>query len=281
LIGEDIEFVTHLDPGAGSIEADRGQVEQIVLNLAVNARDAMPQGGRLLIQTRRRTIDPEEVRQQIGMASGDYAELVVSDTGCGIEPEALAHIWEPFYSTKGNLGTGLGLSTVYGIIQQSNGFVKVESQPGEGTTFHIFLPRVGGTREAEATPEAPAAPGGSETVLVAEDEPMVRGLVRDVLQMHGYTVLEARDGEEAVAVAVQYAGPIHLLLTDVVMPGGMSGRAVAERLTESRPELKVLYMSGYPDDAVVRHGVQHEGAAFIQKPFAPAALTQKVRELLQ
>jgi len=281
LIGEDIDLQIDLQPDGGTVKADRGQLEQIVMNLAVNARDAMPQGGQLLIRTRRRTPDGESVGEPIGTVAGDYVELVVGDTGCGMDADTLQHIWEPFYSTKGNLGTGLGLSTVYGIVQQNGGYAMVESERDRGTTFRILLPHVEDATEEASAPAMTAMSGGSETVLVVEDEEMVRGLVRNVLQMSGYTVLEAWDGESAVALAQQHPGPIHLLLTDVVMPGGMSGRTVAERAVALRPGLQVLFMSGYTDDAIVRHGVEYEGTAFIQKPFTPAALTQKLRELLE
>jgi len=278
LIGEDVEFVTHLDPALGQVKADPSQVDQILMNLAANARDAMPQGGRITIETRNVEIAADYPRTHPEVPPGLYVLLSISDTGCGMQPETLERIWEPFFTTKGE-GTGLGLATIYGIVKQSGGHVEVESEPGAGATFRVYLPRID-LRAAADCPEPLSPLAGSETVLVVEDEAMVRNFVRSVLELSGYTVLEARDGDDAVSTAREHGGPIHLLLTDVVMPGGMGGREVAEQLVQLRPDLKVLFMSGYTDDAVVRHGVQHQGVAFIQKPFTPAALTGKLRELL-
>jgi two-component system cell cycle sensor histidine kinase/response regulator CckA len=292
LIGEDIELVTTSDAPLGRVKADPGQIEQIVLNLAVNARDAMPDGGRITLETRNLVLEAagnsEEPAQgpafwgrqgrHVGVPPGAYVLLVISDTGCGMDAETQARIFEPFFTTKEHgQGTGLGLATVYGIVEQNGGHITVESEPGEGTTFRIYVPRTAESVQGEQNAAAAASPG-SETVLLVEDEEIVRRLIQQVLQMHGYSVLEAARGEEALEWC---AAPqsIDLLLTDVVMPG-MSGRELAERAALVRPEMKVLFMSGYTDDVVVRHGVLDADIAFIQKPFTPAALTQKVREVL-
>ena len=282
LIGEDIELTAVLDLALGPVKADPGQIEQIILNLAVNARDAMPQGGRLTLKTANVTLDQAYVRQHMGATPGPYVLLAVSDTGVGMDAETRSHIFEPFFTTKGaGKGTGLGLSTVYGIVKQSGGYIWVESAPGRGTTFEIYLPLV---KEAAASgelhPALPAStPGGSETILVVEDEMSVRKLAAEFLGSNGYRVLEAQDGGEALQVCEEHRAPIHLLLTDVVMPG-MSGRELAVRLVGARPEMKVIYVSGYTDDAIVQHGVREEGTVFLQKPFSLDALARTVREAL-
>jgi PAS domain S-box-containing protein len=282
LIGEDIELVTAPDPTAGPVKADPSQIEQVILNLAVNARDAMPQGGKLILETRNVELDEAEAARLGGIVPGSHVMLSVTDTGCGMDAEVQAHIFEPFFTTKEpGRGTGLGLATVYGIVQQSGGQVDVESAPGRGTRFRIYLPRVEG---GERSPEDEAAPArlldGTETILLVEDEQVVRELVRYILQTHGYLVLEASSAGEALLLCERHPGPIQLLVTDVVMPW-MSGREMAERLTALRPELRVLYMSGYLDDAVVRHGVSYGDTAFLQKPFTPDALARKAREVLE
>ena len=281
LIGEDIRLTTTLGTGLWAVLADPGQVEQMLLNLAVNARDAMPQGGRLTIETTNVVLDAAYVRTCKDAIAGPNVVLSVSDTGVGIPPEVMAKIFEPFFTTKeAGKGTGLGLATVYGIVKQSGGHVAVHSEVGIGTTFKLYLPQVEQPTESSQTRSPiPAPPRGTETILLAEDEAAVRGLTRTILTACGYQVLEAADGDEAVRVAVEHEGPIHLLLTDVVMPG-VGGRAVAERLTEQYPGIRVIYVSGYTDDAVIRHGVLRDVVNFIQKPFTPAALARRVRDVL-
>ena len=281
LIGEDIALVTSPSLELGRVKADRGQIEQVVMNLAVNARDAMPQGGRLIIETENVDLDAEYVRRHVGARPGPHVMLAVSDSGVGIPREIERHIFEPFFTTKEpGKGTGLGLATVYGIVKQSGGYIECDSEPGRGTTFRIYLPRVDVPAPGVERLGRPAdAAGGTETILLVEDEEGVRELARDILRATGYTVIEARDGAEALLLSERHQGPLDLLLTDVVMPR-MSGRELAERLTPLRPDLSVLYMSGYTDDAVIRHGVLGAGTAFLQKPFTPAILVGRVRETL-
>ncbi len=282
LIGEDIALVTVLAPALGRVNADPGQIEQILMNLAVNARDAMPAGGRLTIETANVELDAPYVGRHVGARPGPHIMLAVSDTGVGMSRETMVHVFEPFFTTKEvGKGTGLGLSTVYGIVKQSGGYIWVDSEPGAGATFKIYLPRVEDAAEpSAATTATPAeAPRGPETLLLVEDEGEVRALARDILQARGYTVLEAPDGAEGLRIGERHPGVIHLLLTDVVMPG-MSGRELANRLIALRPGMAVLYMSGYTDNAAVHHGVLDSGATFLQKPMAPDALVRKVRELL-
>ncbi len=282
LIGEDIDLVTLLDPNLGAVRADPAQIEQIILNLAVNARDAMPRGGRLSIETANLDLDEAFAAANPGASAGPHVLLQVSDTGSGMSAEIQAHIFEPFFTTKEvGKGTGLGLATVYGIVRQHEGHVAVESAPGAGATFRVYLKRVD---EAPAPLEPGAAgviwgPRGSETILVVEDEDPVRELAREILTSGGYKVLAAAGPGEGLEVARRHGGPIHLLLTDVVMPQ-MSGRDLVERLAPEHPEMKVLYMSGYAADAIVYRGVLEPGTALLQKPFTPDALTRKVRERL-
>jgi two-component system, cell cycle sensor histidine kinase and response regulator CckA len=284
LIGEDIvDLNTELDASIGAIKADPGQVEQVIMNLVVNARDAMPKGGRLTIETRNVTIGKEaSLDAVVGVAPGSYVMLAVRDNGQGMDAETQSHLFEPFFTTKEKgKGTGLGLSTVYGIIvKQSGGGISVESAPGRGTTFKIYFPRV--EQEVPGTvvgAEVIDPARGRETILLVEDEPAVRGLVRETLRLQGYTVLEARHGIEALLTSAKYGGVIHLLLTDVVMPQ-MSGPEVAEKILTIRPEIKVLYISGYPDHPVFDQGGVSRQSGFLQKPFSPPALAQKVREVL-
>jgi two-component system cell cycle sensor histidine kinase/response regulator CckA len=280
LIGEDIDLFIGLMPDLGKIKADPGQIEQVLMNLSVNARDAMPRGGKLTIETHNVYIDEEYSRRHVSVRPGRYVMLAVSDTGCGMDAATQGRIFEPFFTTKEvGRGTGLGLSTVYGIVKQSGGNVWVYSEVGKGTTFKIYLPCVDSPAEEIKASIKTKAPAGTETVLLVEDEEMVRNMTREILQESGYHVLEATHGHEALTVAEQHAGPIHLMLSDVVMPQ-MSGRELAEQLSPVRREMKVLYMSGYTDDAIVHHGVLDEGMAFIEKPFTPDTLTRKLREVL-
>ena len=281
LIGEDIKLDSDLAPDLAAVRADPGQLEQVLVNLAVNARDAMPDGGRLAIKTFNAEITGEHVPLPNPIPPGRYVVLQLSDSGVGMSAETQARIFEPFFTTKEQgKGTGLGLATVYGIVRQSGGHITVESAPGAGATFRLYLPRVDEAVTPVAAPGTVAAPAaGRETVLLAEDEPLVRILARRVLEQAGYTVLAAGGGAEALETARRHDGPIHLLLTDVVMPE-MSGRDLVRRLGELRPDVPVLYMTGYSEEAIARHGVLDPGTALIQKPFTPAALARKVREVL-
>src|SRR6266567_2664086 len=281
LIGEDIALVTGLGSSLGHVKADPGQIEQIIMNLAVNARDAMPEGGRLTLETANIELDVAYARKHVGARPGPHVMLALSDTGTGMDAQTQARIFEPFFTTKGpRKGTGLGLAMVYGIVKQSGGNIWVYSEPGQGTTFKIYLPRVGEPVDAGHGGVLLAAPAhGMETILLVEDEDAVRDLARDILAGCGYTVLEARHGAEALGISAAHAGKIDLMLTDVVMPE-MNGRELAERLAAQRPETKVLYMSGYTDHAVVHHGVLAPQTEFLQKPFTEAVLTRKLRELL-
>ena len=282
LLGEDIiELCAELGQDVGGIHADPGQIEQVIMNLSVNARDAMPKGGRLTIETRNLTIDKQSRRNPVGLEPGAYVMLAVRDTGHGMDAETQSHLFEPFFTTKEKgKGTGLGLSTVYGIVKQSRGTIAVESRLGQGTTFKIYFPMVRGDAGAVAGPSESAPPAhGRETILLVEDEPAVRGLVHETLRLHGYTVLEARHGIEALMTVAKHTGPIHLLLTDVVMPQ-MSGPEVAEKLQSLRPDTKVLYMSGYPDHPVFEQGRVSKATSFLSKPFTPNVLAKKVRDVL-
>jgi len=279
LIGEDIELVYRPGAELGRVKVDPGQLEQVIMNLAVNARDAMPEGGRITIETGNVELGEHYARQHVGVQPGQYVMLALSDTGIGMDVATQARIFEPFFTTKApGKGTGLGLSTVYGIVKQSDGNIWVYSEPGRGTTFKVYLPRV--EDAAESVQVIKPAPGrGTESILLVEDDEGVRALAREVLEDYGYTVFEARDVADAILIAERHTGPIHLLLSDVVMPQ-MSGRALAERLAPLRPEMKVLFMSGYTDNAIVHHGRLDSDASFVQKPFTPDALARKVREVL-
>jgi PAS domain S-box-containing protein len=281
LIGEDIDLATELDPALGQVRADPSQIEQVIMNLAVNARDAMPTGGHLTIETRNVELDDNYVKKHPEAQAGTHVMLAVTDSGCGMDEATRVRVFEPFFTTKEvGKGTGLGLATVHGIVKQSNGCIEVYSEPGLGSTFKIYLPRLKETAESvRSLANETLMPVGTETILFAEDEEGVRGFVRLALESLGYTVLAARNGAEAEHICQQHSGPIHLLLTDVVMPK-MSGRQLADQVAGQRPQIKVLYLSGYTDDAVVRHGVLQSGVAFLQKPLTSMVLAKKVREVL-
>jgi signal transduction histidine kinase len=281
LIGEDVELRQSLAADLGNVKADHGQLQQVLMNLVVNARDAMPTGGRLSIETANAELSRQYAEQHQPVIPGQYVMLAVSDTGTGMTPETKARIFEPFFTTKEKgKGTGLGLSTVYGIVKQSGGYVWVYSELGRGTTFKIYLPRVDEAAMEIAQRREPGTLTGTETILLAEDDGTLRALAAEALAKLGYTVLAAANGPEALATAAAHTGPIHLLVTDVVMPG-LSGRGVAQQLGEVRPDTRVLYISGYTDDAIVHHGMLAPGLSFLQKPFTPAALARKVREVLE
>jgi signal transduction histidine kinase/CheY-like chemotaxis protein len=281
VIGEDVELVSRPADRLGAVHADPGQLEQVILNLAVNARDAMPNGGKLILETRNAEVRPGSREASAGLAPGRYVVLAVTDTGVGMDAGILSRIFEPFFTTKEKgKGTGLGLSTVYGIVKQSGGHVFVRSEPGLGSTFEIYLPRVEGQPEAAAEERQATEPArGRETILLVEDEELVRDFAREVLEMHGYRVLEASGGGEALLLCERHTGPIDLMLTDVVMPH-LNGRQLYERLAPTRPEMRVLYMTGYTEDAIVHQGTLDPGTALITKPFTPDALVRKVREML-
>jgi PAS domain S-box-containing protein len=282
VIGEDIELLTVPEHSLGSIKADQGQLEQVILNLALNARDAMPKGGKLTIETANFELDEAYARRHPSVKPGAYVMLAVSDTGEGMDAETQSHIFEPFFTTKeAGKGTGLGLATIYGIIKQSEGHIWVYSEPGKGTTFKIYFPRVQQAADPLAVRTGPIEiHRGTETVLMVEDEESLRHVTREFLQSSGYRVLEASHPAEAIRIVEQHHQPIHLLVTDVVMPK-MSGRDLAQRLLSMRPDLKVLYMSGYTDDAILQHGVLDRGVAFLAKPFTRASLARKIREVLE
>ncbi|HKV41060.1 MAG TPA: ATP-binding protein, partial [Blastocatellia bacterium] len=268
-------------PALGEVKADPGQIEQILMNLAVNARDAMPRGGSLTIETQNVYLDETYCRALTDLLPGDYILLAVSDTGAGMDEATRGRIFEPFFTTKGvGRGTGLGLATVHGIVKQSNGHVAVYSEVGHGTAFKIYLPLISGPLTAmRSSVSSTEMPKGVETVLLVEDEDAVRALATHVLGQCGYQVLDAANGMDAIRLAETMTEPIHLLISDVVMPH-LGGRALAERFAVLRPDCKVLFLSGYTDDAVIRHGVLEAEFAFLQKPFSPSSLAQKVRSVL-
>ena len=282
LLAEVIDMKTMVGKNVGAVKADPSQIEQVIMNLVVNARDAMPNGGRLLIETANVELDAAYAQDHATVRPGRYVMLAVTDTGIGMDADTVAHIFEPFYTTKGSgSGTGLGLSTVYGIVKQSGGYIWVYSEPGKGTTFKVYLPRVDDRVEISSTMEAPsaAARNGKETILLVEDEPGVRELTNMVLSGRGYSVLEALNPQDAERLAASHGSEIHLLLTDVVMPG-ISGRELAKKLTARHPNLRVLYMSGYTYNVIAEDGTLEDGLSFLQKPFTPQILAQKVRETL-
>jgi two-component system, cell cycle sensor histidine kinase and response regulator CckA len=280
LIGEDIELILALAPGAGTIRADPGHIEQAVFNLAVNARDAMPRGGRLVIETGRVRLDEIYARTHTGVKPGDYVMIAVSDTGTGMDAETRGHIFEPFFTTKEQgKGTGLGLPMVYGTVKQSEGDIWVYSEPGRGTTFKLYFPQTNENPETLASVESPRAARGTETLMVVEDEDSVRELVATMLRQAGYTVLGATGAEQAVEIWASHKSPIAMLITDVVMPY-VSGRQLAGQLLESHPDLKILFLSGYTENSVVHNGVLDAGVNFLAKPFSQEQLARKVREVL-
>jgi two-component system cell cycle sensor histidine kinase/response regulator CckA len=282
LLGEDVELQVSLSSSLGMVKADPGQIEQVIMNLAVNARDAMPRGGKLTLETRSHVIDESYAREHAVVHAGQYAMIAVSDTGMGMDAETVSHIFEPFFTTKEiGKGTGLGLSTVYGIVKQSGGYIWVYSEPGRGTSFKIYLPivRGGTTDEAGGRPTLTPTYRGTETILLVEDEDGVRALIREVLQRHGYRVIDTRNGPEATQACERHEGEIHMLLTDVVL-AQITGTDLARQLSPMRPRMKVLFISGYTEEAIVHQGVLEEGTAFLQKPFTPNVLARKVREVL-
>jgi PAS domain S-box-containing protein len=280
VIGEDIELTTVEGKDLGRVKADPGQIEQIIMNLIINARDAMPDGGRIQIETANAELDAAYARQHPGARAGLYVMLGVSDDGVGMDAEIQSHVFEPFFTTKETgKGTGLGLATVYGIVKQNNGYISLSSEPGKGAAFQIYLPRVYENPEAAQAREPALPPRGSETVLVVEDEDAVRHVVREALRQFGYTVLDTGDAEAGLRLAETHPGPIHLLVTDMVMPK-MSGRMLAQQVQARRSDTRVLYMSGYTDSSIVQQGVLERGLAFLQKPFTLKALAAKVRQTI-
>src|SRR3954453_10447172 len=283
MIGEDIDLVMIPGQNLWPIRADGGQIEQVIMNLAVNARDAMPSGGKLTIETANVTLDDDDARVHAPLKPGDYVMFAISDTGIGMDAEIQSHIFEPFFTTKGTKGTGLGLSTVYGIIKQSGGYIWVYSEVGRGTTFKIYMPRVAAVGESmaqvAASPQIQKVEPGTETILLVEDEANLRYLARQYLEKQGYKVIEAADGAVAMQIAVAHDAIIHLLLTDVIMPG-MNGRELAQRISEIRPNVKILYMSGYNENVVGENGTLDAGIRLLQKPFNLRDLKNKVREVL-
>jgi CheY-like chemotaxis protein len=281
LVSENIELKISFKPSLGSIKADPGQIQQVILNLAVNARDAMPKGGLLSIEAQNAELDESYAAQHPGVVPGSYVLLVVSDTGCGMDQATQTRIFDPFFTTKElGKGVGLGLATVYGIVKQGGGYIWVYSEVAKGTVFKVYLPRV----EQPAKPAKKDDPGdnctGTETILLAEDSDPLRAMAREYLESTGYTVVEAVSGKDALRRAAEFAGNIHLLLTDVVMPE-MSGPELAEKLVHERPGIKVIFTSGYTDDAIARQGILDSKVAFLQKPYRPKDLARKIREVLQ
>jgi CheY-like chemotaxis protein len=279
LLGADVDLEVLPSANLWNVKADPGQMEQVLMNLVVNARDAMPSGGRLTIETKNLELPAFGTDAHHDLAPGPYVVLAITDNGIGMDSETQAQIFEPFFTTK-RKGSGLGLSTVFGIVRQSGGQIGVDSAPGVGTTFKVFLPKSTGTTELRPSDRPiSVSGGGTETILLVEDDEQVRVVASGILRRSGYRVLEAPNGGEALLLCERHEGTIHLLLTDVVLPR-MSGRELSERLAALRSSMKVLFVSGYTDDSVMRHGISDSGVAYLQKPFTPATLTKKVRELL-
>ncbi|MFW6089320.1 MAG: ATP-binding protein, partial [Gemmatimonadota bacterium] len=280
IIGEDVRFVTHLAPDAGHVQADRGQVEQVIVNLIINARDAMPGGGELSLTTTNEHLDEDYARTHEEVTPGEYVKLTVSDTGTGMTRDVASRAFDPFFTTKPpGKGSGLGLSTSYGIVKQSRGHIAVYSEPGIGTTVAVYLPRVDPRNDTHAMRAGQVEPGdGTETILVVEDEVPVRDVVLRSLRTRGYEVLEAEDGAAALALLESHEGDIDLLLTDVVLPG-IGGRELAERVVELRPDVRILFMSGYTDDVILHHNLRSADFDLLQKPFTAITLAAKVREV--
>jgi CheY-like chemotaxis protein len=280
LIGEHIELRIVAGPDLEKVHADPGQLEQVILNLAVNSRDAMPRGGTLILETQNVELDEEYTGQHHTLKPGRHAMLAVTDSGTGMDAQTRAHLFEPFFTTKPQgQGTGLGLSTVYGIVKQSGGSIWFQSEPGHGSRFTIYLPCVTGLPALRPLPPPAATVRGQETVLVVEDEPPLRELAARVLTAAGYTVLQAANGGDALALLAGHPDPVHLVFTDVVMPG-MNGRELAERLATLRPAIRVLYTSGYTEDAILRHGALDDPGRFLSKPYTPSVLRHRIREAL-
>jgi signal transduction histidine kinase/CheY-like chemotaxis protein len=281
LLGEEIQLIVKLQPSLGLVMADSGQMHQVLMNLLVNARDAMPDGGKVFIKTSNVEIGAPYIADHPEAVAGPAVLLEVTDGGRGMDEETQKNIFEPFFTTKrAGAGTGLGLATVYGIVKQSRGWITLFSEPGKGSSFKIYLPRLSNGFPTPQNAEADSTqPGGSETVLVVEDQEEVRSYAAQVLEAHGYTVLAAPDGPSAITLAERHSGPIHILITDVVLPG-MNGRQLADRLTTLRPEMKVLYTSGYTQEVIAHHGVLDADVAYLAKPYTPEALAAKLRELI-
>ncbi len=281
LIGEDVDLRLELKHDLGRVSADPGQIEQVLMNLVVNARDAMPRGGVLTVETANVELDDNYAGRHVGVKKGPYVLLAVSDNGSGMDEATRARLFEPFFTTKSSgKGTGLGLSTVFGIVRQSGGSVEVYSEPGRGTSVKVYLPRIDQPAPAENERSEPVVTRGTETILLVEDDDMVRHLVKETLEREGYRVIDAPGPLEARKLSDQYKSPIQLLITDVVMPK-VNGRELADQLLSRRPDMKVLYMSGYTDNAVLNSGILQKDVAFLQKPFTPARLSTKVREVLE
>lgn len=280
ILGEDVDLVSLRAESLGRIRVDPGHMEQVIMNLVINSRDAMPTGGKLTIETKNVVLNEAHAEEHLGVRPGPYVMLAVTDTGMGMDQATQLRMFEPFFTTKETgKGTGLGLSTVFGIVQRCGGSIWVYSEPGNGTTFKVYIPLIDADADVVAPSLAPATLAGTETILLVEDEDQIRAVARGILRKHGYKVIEARDADEALRLCESHPGTIHLLVTDVVMPH-MGGPELAKRVAQARPDVKVLCMSGYTDDALIRHGAIDAGIAYLQKPITPDRLAQKVRAVL-